>query len=45
MKALLEYFFNDFDVLYLDPQYRITNPSSRGYPMSVAMKKYPLVAK
>ena len=32
MKTLLEYFLNYFDMLYLDPQYRITNSSSRGYP-------------
>ncbi|NDJ92012.1 hypothetical protein [Mycolicibacter kumamotonensis] len=32
MKTLLEYFLMHFDMLYLDPQYHITNSSSRGLP-------------
>jgi hypothetical protein len=30
MKTLLEYFLKYFDVLYLDPRYRITNSSTTG---------------
>lgn len=32
MKTLLEYFLRHFEVLYLDPRYRITNSRSRGLP-------------
>ena len=30
MKSLLEYFLKYFDILYLDPRYRITNSSTTG---------------
>lgn len=32
MKTLLEYLLIHLDMLYLDPQYHITNSSSRGLP-------------